>query len=148
MDSDLDRLGGALKLTYHEDSGATIPMGLWHTGHASQGFFIVGRILSQRAFHADALCITLLAAFNPVKGMDFKTLPSQQFLLKFFHTIDHQRVSEGCPWAFDKNLIVLKSISADDNPMHVGLDWCDFYGHARDLPLSKMTRSIAEFIGN
>ncbi|KAL0355667.1 UNVERIFIED_CONTAM: hypothetical protein Sradi_4013600 [Sesamum radiatum] len=148
MDSDLDKLGMALTLTDKEDNGAMIPMGLWQNDNETEGFFVVGRILSLRAFHADALRTTLFAAFNPVKGMEFKSLPKQRFLLKFFHTIDRQRVMEGCPWAFNKNLIVLKSITADENPMHTNLDWCDFHVHAHDLPLSKMTRPVAQFIGN
>ncbi|KAL0453472.1 UNVERIFIED_CONTAM: hypothetical protein Slati_1325300 [Sesamum latifolium] len=32
--------------------------------------------------------------------------------------------------------------------MHTDLDRSDFYVHAHDLPLSKMTRPMAEFIGN
>ncbi|KAK4441750.1 hypothetical protein Salat_0509900 [Sesamum alatum] len=48
--------------------------------------------------------------------------------------------------AFDKNLIVLESISTDKNPMHFDLDWCDFHVHAHDLLLSKMTRPISQYI--
>ncbi|KAK4414789.1 hypothetical protein Salat_2585800 [Sesamum alatum] len=59
-----------------------------------------------------------------------------------------QRVVEGCPWAFDKNLLVLKAISAEENPMNVNLDWCDFFVHAHDVPIGKMTKPIAQFIGN
>ncbi|KAK4430657.1 hypothetical protein Salat_1366400 [Sesamum alatum] len=148
MDFDLHRLGKALSLTDKEESGAVIPLGLWQNDDEQKGFFMVGRILSQKGFHPNALCTTLQAAFNPVKGMVFKTLPQQRFLLKFFHQIDFQRVVEGCPWAFDKNLLVLKAISAEENPMNVNLDWCDFFVHAHDLPIGKMTKPIAQFIGN
>ncbi|KAL0456431.1 UNVERIFIED_CONTAM: hypothetical protein Slati_0982300 [Sesamum latifolium] len=32
--------------------------------------------------------------------------------------------------------------------MHVDLNWCEFYVHIHDLPLSKMNLGIASFIGN
>ncbi|KAL0395438.1 UNVERIFIED_CONTAM: hypothetical protein Slati_4510000 [Sesamum latifolium] len=117
MDSNLDRLGRALKLTDKEDTRSMISMGLWQNDNDNDGFFVVGHILSQRVFQSDALRTTFITALNPFKGMEFKILPQQCFLLKFFHTIDLQRVMEGCPWAFDKNLIVLKAIRADETPM-------------------------------
>ncbi|KAL0411140.1 UNVERIFIED_CONTAM: hypothetical protein Slati_3703700 [Sesamum latifolium] len=148
MEPDLDKLERVLKLTDKEDTGSVIPMGLWQNDNENEGYYVVGRILSHKSIHADALRTTLTTAFNPVKGMDFKILPQQRFLLKFYHTVDRQRVMEGCPWAFDKNLIVLKEITADDNPAQMDLNWCDFHVHAHDLPISKMTRPIAQFIGN
>ncbi|KAL0325214.1 UNVERIFIED_CONTAM: hypothetical protein Sradi_5090700 [Sesamum radiatum] len=32
--------------------------------------------------------------------------------------------------------------------MHVDLDWCEFFIHVHDFPLSKMNREVASFIGN
>ncbi|KAL0345256.1 UNVERIFIED_CONTAM: hypothetical protein Sradi_4356900 [Sesamum radiatum] len=34
------------------------------------------------------------------------------------------------------------------NPVKVDLDWCDFFVHIHDLPLSKMNVGVATFIGN
>ncbi|KAL0394734.1 UNVERIFIED_CONTAM: hypothetical protein Slati_4439600 [Sesamum latifolium] len=55
---------------------------------------------------------------------------------------------EGCPWSFKRNVLVLSGIGENENPMQVNLNWCDFYVHVYDLPLSKMNMRIASFIGN
>ncbi|KAK4426248.1 hypothetical protein Salat_1393300 [Sesamum alatum] len=85
---------------------------------------------------------------NPVKGMDIKALSEGCFLLFFHHAIDKQRILAGCPWSFEKNLIILNDVPADANPVHVDLNWCDFVVHVHELPLSKMTKGVAQHVGN
>ncbi|KAL0426829.1 UNVERIFIED_CONTAM: hypothetical protein Slati_2857700 [Sesamum latifolium] len=87
-------------------------------------------------------------AFNPVRGMEFKLMEEDRFLLKFFHILDRNRVLEQCPWAYDKNLLVLAPIEAKDDPKWVDLSHCDFHIHVHGLPLGKMTKEMASFIGN
>ncbi|KAL0342575.1 UNVERIFIED_CONTAM: hypothetical protein Scaly_1920100 [Sesamum calycinum] len=69
-------------------------------------------------------------------------------LLKFFHILDRNWVLERCPWAFDKNLLVLAPVEAADDPNLVDLNWWEFHIHIHGLPLGKMTKDIATFIGN
>ncbi|KAL0292758.1 UNVERIFIED_CONTAM: hypothetical protein Sradi_6974500 [Sesamum radiatum] len=85
---------------------------------------------------------------NPVKGMEIKQLPEGHFLLRFHHIIDRNRALAGCPWSFEKNILILNGVGADENPIQVNLDWCDFFVHIHDLPLSKMNVGVATFIGN
>ncbi|KAL0367991.1 UNVERIFIED_CONTAM: hypothetical protein Scaly_1018000 [Sesamum calycinum] len=73
-------------------------------------------------FHTDAFKTTLVAAFNPVRGMDLKPLTENRFLLKFNHIVDRNR--------------------------DVNLDWAAFHIHVHGLPLSKMWKEMAQFIGN
>ncbi|KAL0412613.1 UNVERIFIED_CONTAM: hypothetical protein Sradi_1463000 [Sesamum radiatum] len=148
MEPDLSRLGSSLSLTEEEESGLNFPSGLWHADPTSKGFFLVGRLLTSKSFHPEALHTTLKTAFNPVRGMDFKLLDGERFLLKFFHELDRNRVLERCPWAFDKNLVVLAPVEAEDEPTQINLDWCQFHIHIHGLPLGKMTPEIAAFIGN
>ncbi|KAL0406171.1 UNVERIFIED_CONTAM: hypothetical protein Slati_3931000 [Sesamum latifolium] len=114
----------------------------------SRGFFIVGRLLSSKSFHPEALQTTLRAAFNPVKGMDFKLIEGGRFLLKFFHVLDRDRVLDRCPWAYDKTLLVLAPVDASDDPNLVELNFCNFHIHIHGLPMGKMTKEVASFIGN
>ncbi|KAL0325125.1 UNVERIFIED_CONTAM: hypothetical protein Sradi_5081800 [Sesamum radiatum] len=108
----------------------------------------MGRLLSPKSFHPEALQTTLREAFNPVKGMDFKLIEGGCFLLKFFHVVDRDRVLDRCPWAYDKNLLVLAPVEASDDPNLVELNHCDFLIHIHGLPLGKMTKEVASFIGN
>ncbi|KAL0396708.1 UNVERIFIED_CONTAM: putative mitochondrial protein [Sesamum calycinum] len=148
MDSGLNGLKSALSLTESEDAGVVIASSLWYSDSDSYELYLVGRVLSSRAVHADALKSTLLLAFNPVRGMDLKPLEGNRFLLKFDHIVDRNRVLDGCPWSFEKNLLVLNSIALNENPQEVNLDWAEFYVHVQGLPLSKMSKEMAAFIGN
>ncbi|KAL0337596.1 UNVERIFIED_CONTAM: hypothetical protein Scaly_2034700 [Sesamum calycinum] len=148
MDSGINRLKTALSLTESEDDGVVIASSLWYSDSDMFGLYLVGRLLTPRPFHADALKSTLMLAFNPVRGMDLKPLEGNRFLLKFNHMVDRNRVVDGCPWSFEKNLLVLSPIAANENPQEVNLDWAEFHTHVHGLPLSKMSKEMAVFIGN
>ncbi|KAL0403556.1 UNVERIFIED_CONTAM: hypothetical protein Sradi_1996400 [Sesamum radiatum] len=135
MDSDLNRLGNTLNLAEEIDEEAVVPLGVWHTDVDPQGFFLVGRLLTSKPFNVEALRTTLLSSFNPVKGMDFKVLTDSRFLIRFHHVIDRDRVLERCPWAYEKNLMVLAKVENHENPNTVDLDWCSFHMLIHDLPI-------------
>ncbi|KAK4430910.1 hypothetical protein Salat_0852900 [Sesamum alatum] len=148
MDSDLSRLSASLSLTEDEDSDPVMSTGVWHADTAVQGFLVVGRLLSARSFHPEALHSTLRASFNPVRGMEFRMTERDHFLLKFFHTLDRQRVLASCLWAFDKNLLVLAPVESLENPALVDLNRCEFHIHIHGLPIGKMTQEGVTWIGN
>ncbi|KAL0412097.1 UNVERIFIED_CONTAM: hypothetical protein Slati_3799400 [Sesamum latifolium] len=62
--------------------------------------------------------------------------------------MDRKRVLDNAPWAYEKSLLVLRTVDPDENPLKVGLDWCDFYVHIHNFPLGKMNKDFAKFIGN
>ncbi|KAK4412673.1 hypothetical protein Salat_2914400 [Sesamum alatum] len=78
--------------------------------------------------------------------MEFKMLEDDRFLLKFFHSIDRQRVLASSPWAFDKNPLVLAPVESSENLSLVDLDYCDFHIHIHGLPIGKMMREVASFV--
>ncbi|KAL0458286.1 UNVERIFIED_CONTAM: hypothetical protein Slati_0455800 [Sesamum latifolium] len=63
---------------------------------------------------------------------------------------DHsrQRVLSSCPWAYEKSLLVLAHVELSENPSVIDLDWCEFYIHIHGLPVGKMTKEVATWIGN
>ncbi|KAL0449074.1 UNVERIFIED_CONTAM: hypothetical protein Slati_1463800 [Sesamum latifolium] len=67
---------------------------------------------------------------------------------RILFTIDRKRVIEGGPWAFEKNLLVLKAVEEDDDPTSIDLNWVDFFVHVHGLSLGRMSLNMAEFIGN
>ncbi|KAL0347721.1 UNVERIFIED_CONTAM: hypothetical protein Scaly_1788100 [Sesamum calycinum] len=149
MESELGQFGSSLSLTEEEETGLVFPTGLWHSESLAMGFFVVGRLISSKSFHPEALHTTLRAAFNPVRGMDIKLIEGDRFLLKFFHVLDRDRVLARCPWAYEKNLLVLASVEVADDPKLIDLNWCDFHIHIHihGLPLGKMNQDVASYIG-
>ncbi|KAL0458071.1 UNVERIFIED_CONTAM: hypothetical protein Slati_0434300 [Sesamum latifolium] len=80
--------------------------------------------------------------------MEFKQLSEGSILLHFFHVIDKKRAVEGCPWSFDRNILILNEIRCEENSMNVDLNWCNFYVHIHALPLNRMNLVIETHIGN
>ncbi|KAL0450880.1 UNVERIFIED_CONTAM: hypothetical protein Slati_1644400 [Sesamum latifolium] len=122
-----------------------MPAGVW-AAEERRSFPLVGRILINLN-NTEALKSVLQTAFNPAKGMQLTFIENGRFLLKFFHTIDRDRVLESGPWAFDRNLILLSMVSEDENPSEVELNWCDIHVRIHGLPIGRMTKEVASFIG-
>ncbi|KAL0399728.1 UNVERIFIED_CONTAM: hypothetical protein Sradi_2316100 [Sesamum radiatum] len=60
-----------------------------------------------------------------VRSFEFKMIEGDRFLLKFFHVLERDRVLERCPWAYDKQLLILAPVDTADDPNTVDLNWCD-----------------------
>ncbi|KAL0355426.1 UNVERIFIED_CONTAM: LINE-1 retrotransposable element O protein [Sesamum radiatum] len=148
VEVELDRMKRAWSLTDDDEEPILIPSGLWEANTKSRKLCLVDRLLSKRPYRHEALCSSLQSMFRPVKGLDVKQLDDGRILLCFNHIIDKQQALDGCPWSFEKNILILKSIGELENPMHVALDECDFFVHVHDLPLSMMNLGIATLIGN
>lgn len=52
------------------------------------------------------------------------------------------------PWAFDRNLVVLRSIPQGEVPESVDLDVCEFNVQVSGLPYPCIHAKMVEFIGN
>ncbi|KAK4423128.1 hypothetical protein Salat_1895400 [Sesamum alatum] len=92
--------------------------------------------------------VLLGGMINPVKGIDIRQLGGGSFLLRFNHVIDRNRALEGCPWSFEKNVIILSGIGETENLLRVDLDWCEFHVYVHELPLSMINLGVAMLIGN
>ncbi|KAK4440407.1 hypothetical protein Salat_0375600 [Sesamum alatum] len=61
---DFESYGRVLNLSEEEEQGVVVPMGIWHRETEIMGFFVVGGILSSKAFHTESLRTVLYYAFN------------------------------------------------------------------------------------
>ncbi|KAL0400083.1 UNVERIFIED_CONTAM: hypothetical protein Sradi_2351600 [Sesamum radiatum] len=84
----------------------------------------------------------------PVKGLEIRELPEKCLLLHFKHPIDKSRALDGCPWSFEKNILLLADLKEGVNPMNIELRWWDFFVHIHDIPLNMMNRGVAMLLGN
>ncbi|KAL0434010.1 UNVERIFIED_CONTAM: hypothetical protein Slati_2735300 [Sesamum latifolium] len=148
VEPDVECLKKAWRLTEDEEDGVTLPSGLWRVTAESLRLCLVGRLLSDRPYRFEALSSSIKRMLLSVKRVKIKQLQEGRILLCLNHIIDKQRALEGCPWSFDKNILILSEIGELDTPMSVNLDYCDFYVHIHDLPLSMMNLGVAILIGN
>ncbi|KAK4431293.1 hypothetical protein Salat_0891400 [Sesamum alatum] len=148
MVDDLRKLTEVLSLSEMEQTSVMVPLGAWQGDPDSVGYFFVGRLLGRRSFNFEELKNTLMHSFKAIKGLDIRLIENGRLLFKFVHSIDRKRVIDGGPWAFEKNLLVLKVVENDDDPTSTDLDWMDFSVHVHGLPIGRMSRNMVEFIGN
>ncbi|KAL0370686.1 UNVERIFIED_CONTAM: hypothetical protein Sangu_0386700 [Sesamum angustifolium] len=119
MESNLEQLSKAWKLTEDEEIGVTLPSGLWEANTDSLQLCLVGRLLSNRPIRFVALCLSLQSMLLPMQGMEIKQLEDGRFLLHFKHRINRKRALEGWSWNFEKNILILNSIGELENHMQV-----------------------------
>ncbi|KAL0434897.1 UNVERIFIED_CONTAM: hypothetical protein Sradi_0197600 [Sesamum radiatum] len=67
---------------------------------------------------------------------------------KSFHSEAMQTTLQAAFKTLCENLVILAPVDNDDDPNLVDLNWCDFHVHIHGLPLGKMTKEIASFIGS
>ncbi|KAL0434846.1 UNVERIFIED_CONTAM: hypothetical protein Sradi_0192500 [Sesamum radiatum] len=120
----------------------------WIGTEEQGGYYLVGKILLTKAYRIEAIRSTLMAIMNPKRGMVIREIEDKRLLFKFNHLLDQNRVLEGRPWTFERNLIVLNLVELEENPRMVNLDWSPFHVHIHGLPMRHMTTPIARHIGN
>ncbi|KAL0455025.1 UNVERIFIED_CONTAM: hypothetical protein Slati_0841700 [Sesamum latifolium] len=148
MKTGLDLLKRTLVLTEDEEAGMDMLLSASAKNRNHLIFFLVGRLLTLRAFRYDVLRSTLMSIIKPVRNTEVRLIEDHHFVLRFNHEVDLDRTLRGCPWAFDKNLTILRMVNEDENPATIELNWCPFYVHVHGLPIRLMTRDVAESIGN
>ncbi|KAL0361162.1 UNVERIFIED_CONTAM: hypothetical protein Sradi_3800700 [Sesamum radiatum] len=148
MELEAERLAKSLVLTEEEGARLIVPAGIWNETVAREGYYLVGRLLSSKPYRIEYLRSTLASIINPLKGMSVTELEGNRLLFKFNHVIDRKKVMEGCPWTFERNLLVLRLVENEDNPQTMELNWCAFVVHIHGLPLKQRTTTMANFIGN
>ncbi|KAL0313074.1 UNVERIFIED_CONTAM: hypothetical protein Sradi_5706700 [Sesamum radiatum] len=132
MEFAAEMLGKGLVLTEAEQDGLLFQDREWLGTEEHEGYYLVGRILSSKAHRIEFIRSTLTSIMNPKKGMPVKDIGLGRLLFKFNHPLDRVGVLEGQPWTFERNLIVLGSVGADDNPATVALNWCPFFVYIPD----------------
>jgi len=93
------------------------------------GLCLVGKVWTVRRLNANAFMSTMEKIWNPNHGMEAKEIDTSLFLFQFYHWKDQERVLEGEPWAFDKNVVVLRQIAKGIQPSQMA----DLLTHARFL---------------
>ncbi|KAL3825587.1 hypothetical protein ACJIZ3_021616 [Penstemon smallii] len=148
MDSVISDLGSSLRLTEEEEDGITIPKELCNGGSDIGELDLISRVLTKKNFNLVALQSTMSDVWSPVNGIEVRQISGGRLIFSFKHLIDKKRALEGGPWCFDRKLIILNTISGDENPSQVDLNWSEFNVIVSGLPWNNMNREVAKLIGN
>lgn len=82
---------------------------------------------------------------NPVEVQD---LNKNLFLFRFSSKRDVDSVMKSGPWSFDRNLLVLKKISGEEQPSEMEMNTTEFWTRVYDLPLKLRTDATSKKLGD
>lgn len=148
MDRILEGLNSQMSLTDLERQKINVPVDVWNKSALKHDLCLVGKVLSRKVINLEAFERTLLNWWNVLREVKMQKLGFDKILIQFEHVIGKNRVMGKGSWVFDKNLVVLRTLEADEDPQTVSLDWCDFFVQAVGIPVVMRHKPMAEVLGN
>lgn len=79
---------------------------------------------------------------------DFKEVGQNIFLLEFFETLNLQKVQEGCPWSFNRNLFCIQAYDASLTPSKIQFIREPMWVQLHNIHFGMMNRVFGEILGN
>lgn len=149
MDSDLlEKLTRKLHLTSEEENSVRLPDDVWSSSVIDSERCLVERVIARKQVHTESFEKTMIGAWGLTGGVQFQKLGGDRFLIQFEYPVEKRRVYWRSPWAFDKNLVVIREIPQDMDLMTVDLTKCEFHVHVAGLPFSFCNQIVAKYLGN
>lgn len=96
-----------LKLSEEEKKGVKIWYSAEEKGKELE-MQAVGKVMSEKLAHPDAICLSLGKVWCPIKGMGCKEIGVNQFLFTFHQESGKRKAIDNGPWMFDKELVVVE----------------------------------------
>ncbi|GMP31149.1 hypothetical protein CsSME_00005483 [Camellia sinensis var. sinensis] len=111
MADSINDLARRLVLTEEEEAEVVVDEVHIQSTAAKAGLCLVGKLLTMCPFNKEALRSTLTLVWKASKGVVFKTLGDNLFLIQFGHVVDKRRMMLNGLWSFDKHLVMLKDFN-------------------------------------
>ncbi|CAH9067016.1 unnamed protein product [Cuscuta europaea] len=90
----------------------------------------------------------MTSLWRPGKGISIKEVGEKRYVFSFYHRVDMNRVLDGGPWQFERNLLLLKEVKLDDIPHKIVLNEADFWIQIHNVPYSVVNLGTARRVGN
>lgn len=68
-------------------------------------------MLTDRSYNFIGLKHTFASLWRPLKGVSFKELSPNFFMITFYHILHFQRMMEGSLWTFNIDVLLFKIVS-------------------------------------
>nr|KYP63703.1 Uncharacterized protein At4g02000 family [Cajanus cajan] len=92
--------------------------------------------------------VRMAEIWQPRRGVSIQEISPSLFMFKFFHAMDMQKVLKGCPWSFDRHLLILGTLQPGDIPHMIPLFTCPFWIQIHNIPPGFMSLEVGQQIGN
>lgn len=146
----MERMAGLMekmKLSEEERKGVNIR---WTSRVKEKGVEIqpVGKVLSERSAHPEAICLSLGRCWFPLKGLECKELGDNIFLFTFKQESRKRKALEDGPWMFDNDLVVMVDFVPSKRIEQYEFNEVPIWFGVFGLALGKMEEDTTEDIGN
>jgi hypothetical protein len=108
---------------------------------------LVGKLWTTNPFNARIFKQVIVQAWRLKNPVEVQELNKNLFLFKFSTKRDAEGVLKNGPWSFDRNLVLLERISAEEQPSNLEMFSGDFWARVYDLPLKLRTDVVAAKLG-
>ena len=113
---------------------------------------LIGRLLTTRSINMEAFRRTMTQVWNLQGKVIIRVIDTNLFVFQLFHWRDKEKILEGGPWCFDQQLLILNSITGDEQPNQVPLNHSPFWVRIYNLPFNCRTnedvKAITASMGN
>lgn len=108
----------------------------------------LGKLLSEKLAHPDALERALGKVWCPIKGIECKSLGENKFLFTFFQAFGKRRALEERPWVFSNELLVMADLDETKAIDEIEFHTIPIWIRVMKLPVGLMNKAAGEAIGN
>ncbi|KAI4992937.1 hypothetical protein ZWY2020_007250 [Hordeum vulgare] len=143
----VDGMMRGLKLSEEERCGVKIRVPVKEKGKTLVAW-AVGKILSERLAHRDAIRLSLGCVWCPIKGIDCNKVGENLFVFTFNQESGKWRALEDGPWMFEKDQVVVEDYDPEKRPEDYAFNEIPIWVRIFSLPLGMMNADSAEEIGN
>ncbi|XP_042939372.1 uncharacterized protein LOC122274396 [Carya illinoinensis] len=109
---------------------------------------LLAKVITERYFNNEALRSTMTQVWRNEGGMTFTEIGENSFMLECEKEIDKQKILQGRPWNFDRNLIGIQDIDSSLPPSEVSFSHEPFWVQIHNVPFAGMTAEYGKQIGS
>jgi len=143
----VEKLGESMRLLEGEMTSIVITEDDTADLRLKNGRCLIGRIMSERRVQKEAFKVFTARLWKTSGKVAFKELDDNIWLIEFSTEADKKRVQEGCPWLFDRNILILKEVEESIPPAQMDFSKSLFWIQVRVIPLSCMNKEVGHKIG-
>lgn len=135
--SNVTELMGRLKLTAEESDALSVD-DVSLEGLATSDLAIIGKVLSPNTLSIQTIMSALRPQWGNPKGLEFKSVGDNIFIVEFCSKQDWERVLDGSPWAVGNKAVLVQQFDPNLRPSEVAFDKMAVWIRILDLPFGLM----------
>jgi hypothetical protein len=107
----------------------------------------IGKLLSEKPAHPDAICQSLGFVWCPIRGIKCRDMGENIFLFTFKQESGKRKALEEGPWMFEKELIIMEDFVPSKRLGEYEFSTIPIWVRVFGLPLGMMDRTSGELVG-